>query len=360
MPTEVLLRYAGPDTAAARLAIAPRDTVATVGEPLRMRASAYRVDDSSLPGVRTGWMSSDTTLVKVAPDGTVLALAPGGPVWLHARSATGLVDSTRISATLRVGTVALSPDTLTLMPTGTAQLTATVLDIAGKALPLRPVVWTSSDALIAKVSPTGVVTGVAPGTATIAAESGGASDSTRVTVAQLPVAAVDVTPDTATVVSFGDRITFSAAVLDASGKPLSGAAVAWTLGTPGIAILDSVGPTTVQVVATADGQTIVRATVQGATDAASFTVQQRVASIAVAPPTVTLRIGEMAPLSAQASDARGNAIPNVGFTWSSDAPLVAAVGRTDGVVSALATGTAKITAAAGGLVSSPALVTVNP
>jgi alpha-tubulin suppressor-like RCC1 family protein len=68
----------------------------------------------------------------------------------------------------------------------TAGLTATTLDVAGKVLTGRTVTWTTSDPAVATVSQPGLVTGVAPGTATITATSEGKSGTSAITAIPIP------------------------------------------------------------------------------------------------------------------------------------------------------------------------------
>ncbi|HXI98620.1 MAG TPA: Ig-like domain-containing protein, partial [Gemmatimonadaceae bacterium] len=75
----------------------------------------------------------------------------------------------------------MSATTSTLVPSQTLQLSATAKDISGQVLS-RTFAWTSSDQAKATVSSSGMVSGVAPGTATITAEVDGKSATTIVTV----------------------------------------------------------------------------------------------------------------------------------------------------------------------------------
>src|SRR5690348_8391191 len=69
-----------------------------------------------------------------------------------------------------VGSLTLSRDTATLVPTATLQLTATLKDVAGK-LVTRPITWVTSDQSRASVSANGLVTAASTGTVTITATS---------------------------------------------------------------------------------------------------------------------------------------------------------------------------------------------
>ena len=81
-----------------------------------------------------------------------------------------------------------------------------------------------------------------------------------------------------------------------------------------------------------------------------------VASIAVTPDATALAVGETVTLSAEATDARGNGVEGVSFTWQSSNESVATVDAM-GVASAVAPGTVAITASSGD-VSGSAIVSV--
>jgi len=80
-----------------------------------------------------------------------------------------------------VSMVTLSQDTITMVPTSTATLVATPRDASGNALS-RQVSWQSSDSTRAMVTPSGLVTAVASGAATLVATSEGYSALAQVTV----------------------------------------------------------------------------------------------------------------------------------------------------------------------------------
>ena len=116
----------------------------------------------------------------------------------------------------------LSADRLNLVSLGdTASVTGLILDAGGQEATGATIMWSSSDALIATVSGTGLVTAVANGSATVTAMSGSASATTSVTVAQAAVNLVlsDSMPTFATLT---DTTQLTAAVTDASGSTISG------------------------------------------------------------------------------------------------------------------------------------------
>src|SRR5689334_19852952 len=72
-----------------------------------------------------------------------------------------------------VATVTVSPSAPSLAAGSTVQLSATATDSANNVVASPSVTWSSSDAALASVSATNVVTGIAAGHATISAASGG-------------------------------------------------------------------------------------------------------------------------------------------------------------------------------------------
>jgi uncharacterized protein YjdB len=110
--------------------------------------------------------------------------------------------------------VTVEPATTSLLIGATATLTATLRSASGSVLQGRPVTWSSSNNAASTVSPTGIVTAVAPGQATVTATSEGISGSAQVAVLE-PVTQVTITG--ATRVKVGDTYTYSATARTASG-----------------------------------------------------------------------------------------------------------------------------------------------
>ena len=82
-----------------------------------------------------------------------------------------------------VGSVTVTPTTVTFSAVGdTEQLSAAASDASGNSMPGVQFTWTSSDATVASVSTSGVVTSVGSGTATISATAQGVSGTASVTV----------------------------------------------------------------------------------------------------------------------------------------------------------------------------------
>ncbi len=166
-------------------------------------------------------------------------------------------------------TLAVAPAVDTLGALGqTRQFAVTAQDSTNAVVATPDVVWTTSDASIAFVSETGLVTAVRNGSTTItAAVSGGPSASASVTVRQM-VAAVAVMPTAMTLTAAGATARLAVAASDANGRPVTGKVITWTDSLPSVA---TIGPGGV-VTAVANGTTRISATVEGITGSSLVSV----------------------------------------------------------------------------------------
>src|SRR5207248_314481 len=80
-----------------------------------------------------------------------------------------------------VASVSVAPATATVTTGGTQHLAATLKDASGNGLTGRSVAWTSSNAAVATIGGSGLVTAIAAGSATITAASGGKSGTATIT-----------------------------------------------------------------------------------------------------------------------------------------------------------------------------------
>jgi uncharacterized protein YjdB len=132
-------------------------------------------------------------------------------------------------------------------------------DALGNVLTGRTVSWGSSNSAFATVSQTGLVTGVAAGSATITATSETKSGTSTVTVTQAPVATVTIAP-TAPSVAEDATVTLTATLKDASGNVLTGRVIVWSSGNTNTATVSQSGVVTgvkkgnVSITATSEGK----------------------------------------------------------------------------------------------------------
>src|SRR6266702_7889667 len=129
-----------------------------------------------------------------------------------------------------VGSVVVAPPTASVAAGETVQLTGTPRDTAGNPLAGFAVAWSSGNTAAAMVDSNGLVSGVAAGSATITATSGGQSGTSTITVTTatpVPVATVTVAPATASILT-NATVQLTATLKDAGGNPLTGRTVVWS------------------------------------------------------------------------------------------------------------------------------------
>ena len=185
------------------------------------------------------------------------------------RSSAMADTATVVVALASVASISISPPATTIQTGASAQLVATVRDSVGNALPGRSVSWSSGAAGVATVNGTGVVTGIAAGSATITATSEAKSGSSVVTVSSVavPVASVEVTPPW-TSVDEGRTVQLTATPKDANGSVLPGRVITWTSGNPSAATVSGTGLVTGMVA----GAATITATSEGRSAASAITV----------------------------------------------------------------------------------------
>lgn len=330
----------------AAVAIAPNPVTIAVGATAQLTATVTDGNGHAIEGVSITWSSSDAAVASVTSSGVVRGNGEGkATITAKAGDKTASVSVT-VSPT-PVGSVSVTPAQASIAAGVTVQLTAEVKDAAGNVLNNRPVTWSSSDTTVATVSSSGVVTGVAPGKATITAASGGKSGSAQVTVTtpSSQVARVEISPSVDTLDALGSKVQFVAKSYNSSGDVLSGARVAWRSLHPNIATVDSMGIVTAKAV----GAALIVATAPCCekADTAGVVIRQLVTSVSVSPSSRSIAVGESYRLDASAKDANGNVVPDAKFSWTSSNSSIARVDDT-GLVTGVAAGSATITVTTNG------------
>lgn len=93
---------------------------------------------------------------------------------------------------------------------------------------------------MATVAASGIVTGIAPGTARITAATGGKSASSTVTVTLVPVGRITLAPTTAAI-KVGATLQLTATLRDAAGNVLTNRSLTWQSGSPSLARVSTTG-----------------------------------------------------------------------------------------------------------------------
>lgn len=252
-----------------------------------------------------------------------------------------------------VATVEVTPTALNLAAGQTSQLTVTVRAADGNALTGRTVTWATGDAAIATVGESGIVTAVAPGQVQVTATSEGKTGAAAVTVSEVPVATVEVTPSPASV-AVGQTGQLVAVPKSAANAELLGRPVTWTTADAAVATVSQSGVVT----GVAVGEVTITATSEGRSGTSQLTVSATpVATVTVTPPTASIAEGATVDLTATAKDANGGTLAGRAPTWSSSSAAVASV-NASGKVTGVTAGTATIIATIEGKTGS-ATITVT-
>src|SRR5438309_1635827 len=331
-----------PDTAVASVTISPAPASVQVGQTLQLTATPKDSAGGILVGRTVTWASGNTSVATVSPSGQVTGVAPGSAT--ITATSEGKTSTAAITVTtVPVASVTVSPATASVAVGQTLQLTATPKDSTGTALTGRSVTWVSSNPGIATVSSNGLVTSGAVGTATITATSEGKAGSAAVTVTPVPVASVAVAPATASI-RVAQTVQLTATPKDSAGGTLAGRTVTWRSGDTTVATVSPSG----LVTGMAPGSASITATSEGKSSTAGITVTPiPVASVAVAPATASLTVGQTAQLTATPKDSAGTALTGRTVTWASSNTSMATV-SSSGLVKGVAAGTATITATSEG------------
>jgi uncharacterized protein YjdB len=165
----------------------------------RLQTGATRVLHATIAPTNTSdislqWTSSDPRVATVAPDGTVTAVAPGtADITATTRDGSALTATARVTVqtdplpvtalTLDTTSYAFRSDFFADESTGASAPTkALTLAVAPADATNADIVWASDTPQVATVSPTGVITAVAPGVARISASTRDGSVTTFATV----------------------------------------------------------------------------------------------------------------------------------------------------------------------------------
>jgi len=334
----------------ATIVVSPASSTLVLNAQLPLVAEVQDGSGATVPGASVTWTVQDPKILSVSATGVVTALALGASqVAANAFGKSGLAMITVTKPP--VASVRLQPDQADIAVDATVQLSASALDGNGAAMPDRAIAWTTSNPGVASVNGSGLVTGVAPGTATITAASEGKSSNATVTVSQV-VARVDVNPSSVSLQA-GQSRQLTATPRDPKGNVVTGKGVVWTSDNSAVATVNNGLVTTSKT-----GVATITATVDGVKGTAKITVTPgAVATVTVTAPSNNLAVKSTMQLTATAMDDQGNTVPIQNFLWSTSNFGIATVSGS-GVVTGKRSGVVTITAQTSG-VSGSVTIDVN-
>ena len=240
-------------------------------------------------------------------------------------------------ANVPVSSVSISVSSKELVIGQTFQLTATVSPSNATD---KSITWSSSNASVASVTPTGLVTAKAEGTATVKATCGGKTATCSISVKKPVVAVTSIVLDQNDVtLKEGETITLKATITPDNATDKT---VTWGSSKTDIATVNSNG----KVIAVKEGVCSITATCGDKTASCKVTVAKAtvpVESITLSQTSLTLTEGDSQTITATVTPS--NATDKT-VTWSSSNSSVASV--SNGTITAKSEGTATITASCGG------------
>src|SRR5688572_21506298 len=327
----------------ASVRVTPGNRSLFVEESFQFTAETRAASGGILTGRPITWSSNNEGVATVSANGTVTALAPGGAI--ITASSEGKTDQASVTVSaIPVASVRVTPTSQSLIEGQTAQLQAQPLDVAGKPLTGRVVMWSTNRPNVATVTSTGVVTAHSPGSATITATVEGKTGTTSVTVNPRPPNAVVVTP-AQVLVQQGATAQVTAQVLDDLGRVVPNSTVTFSSSDNTIATVSSTG----LVSGVSAGKAAITATSGSLSGTAQVTVTPiPVGRVVVTPASPVLTVGRTVLLAAQALSATGQPLTGRNVLWSSSTPAVATV-TAAGLVTGVATGSAVIFASIDGV-----------
>nr|MCU0634776.1 Ig-like domain-containing protein [Gemmatimonadaceae bacterium] len=207
-------------------------------------------------GRNVTWSSTNAVVASVDGSGLVTAADSGRAQIIALATPENIADTVTVEVVRRriveVRVRPVNPTTRLGVPfTFTAQL----FDSIGNQITNRVVTWRSINTNLASITPGGIATGLALGTARIVASSEGVADTTQMTITPVPVASVEVTPRSPNLL-VGQTLQLGTVVRDSLDREVQGREIVWTSSDPVRMTVSSTG----LVRALADGSVTITAT----------------------------------------------------------------------------------------------------
>jgi uncharacterized protein YjdB len=335
------------------LAPSPLSIEVREARPLTITARDTAGRVVSTAGRTVSFTISDQTVVSVNGSGVVTGLREG------TANITVTVDGVRRDVAVTVvpqkvaAIVFNTPANVILRRTSTRLLQAFGLDSTTNTIQGLVLSYRSSNPAVASVLPnSGLVTSNSLGTAYIVASAGGKSDSVLVTVTEIPIGLVTVSPQLPNITG-GDTQQFTAVVRDTANNIVTGRAITWFSSNPQVL---SINATTGLATALAlnGGGALVRASVdavagqpgvaQGETGVNILPAP--VASLVIVPADISIPLGGSRQFTVVARDVRGNELLQRSFTVVAENTQVVQVDGARLLLLAVGPGTTTITAQA--------------
>ncbi len=239
--------------------ILPPGATIFVSGTLDFRANVSLDTGQSLPGANVMWSSSDESVLRVQPNGTVVGYSPGTAV-IRASVNGGFSDAVVRVEAAPIARLSLSAPQLTMRIGDLVQPSVVALDVNGVERSDVALAWISRSPGIADIVAPGVVRAITAGTAVIDVSYGNIRRSIDIAVARRQVTSIQVTGTTPSL-QMGESVELRAESFDDLGARVDGVPVRWTSSAPAVVHVDSTG----RALAISPGRARVTASVDDAT-----------------------------------------------------------------------------------------------
>ncbi len=259
-----------------------------------------------------------------------------------------------------LGSISIAPSTASINIGGTQQLTATCKDTNNNAMTCPSLTWSSNNNSKATVNSSGLVTGVANGTANITASGGGkTSNISAITVITPPVlTSITITPTTSSI-NIGGIVNPNAVCKDQNNATMTCPTLTWASNNTAVA---TVNPSTGLVTGISAGIANITTSASGITSnplVVTVTGTTSVlTSIQISPTTASVAPGSTRQFTAICKDQNNSSMICPTLTWTSS-DISKGIINSVGLFSGIAVGTTNITATAGLITSNIAVATVT-
>ena len=216
---QVAPQVAPPDT----VVIEPREALIEVGATRQFIA---RADGRVLEDAAVRWYVGEENVAHIDGSGLVTALAPGKArvvAVVSGKPGYAVVEVPQLPPAYVEATL---PVMRVLVGT-TAPLSVAVRTRLGDVLSSRRVRFGSDNRRVATIDAHGLVSGIAPGEATIRVRAAGVTSEVKVSVAENPAVSYQISQNKINVRQ-GDVVRFRVQAQDASGGPVTGIHPTWT------------------------------------------------------------------------------------------------------------------------------------
>ena len=306
-------------------ALSPASSKVTVSQSVQptlvVRDTANNVISSQ--GRAIVWTSSNEIVATVSNTGlattrkagtTTITASPAENAQVTCNASIQVVDPRIVQVVIqqRTGSLRLG------IPRG---FSAALLDSTNSQVPAgRITTWSTNTPTVIGITSAGIVTGLSLGTARVIATAEGVADTVQLSVTNVPVATVTLSPVQISVQE-GSTTQLRAVVTDSTGREVSDRPLEWLTSDPTKATVSSTG----LVTAIAAGTVNIGATTEARIGQSTVIIQQTpvdtiVANVSSA--SFTVSRGVTSAFAITLLDSRGNTLRNRNVVVSSDTPGV--------------------------------------